>query len=357
MKHFLKGIGALALAIPAGAFAQEVAPEPRLQDGEGPMPSEIVRFDVEARVDYRYTGVDGHTDKKHSGFEGRYLSMRVDGTILPGLTYSWVQRFNKPQAFFEATAWMYLNYEIGRWGVQGGKEVVAIGGFEYDRAPIDLYSCSVFWNNVPCYQFGVSGSFGITPSDRLTFQVTQSPFHTSENKDMYAYNLLWNGHHGCFDALYSANLLEYADGRYISYLALGNRFSFGKWALEFDLMNRAAAHQTFLFKDCSVMAELAFKPSDRWRVHAKYTYDVNHADNGADLIVAQGTELSMAGAGVEFYPLMKRRHRLRLHAGCYYSWGANGNADNLMQNKTLFVNAGLTWDMNLLNIKRKQRVN
>ncbi len=44
---------------------------------------------------------------------------------------------------------MYLNYEIGRWGVQGGKEVVAIGGFEYDRAPIDLYSCSVFWNNVP----------------------------------------------------------------------------------------------------------------------------------------------------------------------------------------------------------------
>ena len=43
MKHFLKGIGALALAIPAGAFAQEVAPEPRLQDGEGPMPSEIVR--------------------------------------------------------------------------------------------------------------------------------------------------------------------------------------------------------------------------------------------------------------------------------------------------------------------------
>ncbi len=54
---------------------------------------------------------------------------------------------------------------------------------------------------------------------------------------------------------------------------------------------------------------------------------------------------------------MKRRHRLRLHAGCYYSWGANGNADNLMQNKTLFVNAGLTWDMNLLNIKRKQRVN
>ncbi len=39
---------------------------------------------------------------------------------------------------------------------------------------------------------------------------------------------------------------EYADGRYISYLALGNRFSFGKWALELDLMNRAAAHRHFI---------------------------------------------------------------------------------------------------------------
>ena len=39
------------------------------------------------------------------------------------------QRFNKPQAFFEATAWMYLTYEIGRWGVQEAKRVVAIGGF------------------------------------------------------------------------------------------------------------------------------------------------------------------------------------------------------------------------------------
>ncbi len=118
MKHFFKGIGALALAVPMGALAQDVAPEPQLQQGEGPMPSEIVRFDVEARADYSYVGVDGHTSKSNSGFQGKYLTMRVDGTILPGLTYSWTQRFNKPQAFFEATAWMYLNYEIGRWGVR-----------------------------------------------------------------------------------------------------------------------------------------------------------------------------------------------------------------------------------------------
>lgn len=51
---------------------------------------------------------------------------------------------------------------------------------------------------------------------------------------MYAYNLMWNGRHGFFEAIWSANLLEYAPDRYISYLALGNRFSFGKVALELD---------------------------------------------------------------------------------------------------------------------------
>lgn len=355
---FLKTIatGGAVVAMTASCLAQEVAAEPRLQDNSEPVTNEILRLDVEARVDFQWNARDGHTDDSDTGFQGKYLVMRVDGMIVPGLTYSWRQRFNKMHSdasFFDATDWVYLNYEIDRWGFQAGKEVVAIGGFEYDRAPIDLYSCSVFWNNIPCYALGVSAGYGITSSDRLSFQVTQSPFFTKENRNMYGYNLMWNGHHGFYDALWSLNLNEYAKGKYISYIALGNKFTYDKVSLELDLMNRASSHQTFFFKDCSLMAELAYSPNARWKIHGKYTYDVNHAGTDADLVVAEGTELSMAGAGVEFFPLMNKRHRLRLHANCYYSWGKNGNPGNPMQNKTLFVSAGLTWDMNLLNIKRK----
>ncbi len=77
----MKGIGALALAIPAGAFAQGGCT--RNRDCRTARPhalGEIVRFDVEARVDYRYTGVDGHTDKKHSGF-GREGTCRCVWTV------------------------------------------------------------------------------------------------------------------------------------------------------------------------------------------------------------------------------------------------------------------------------------
>lgn len=118
-------------------------------------------------------------------------------------------------------------------------------------------------------------------------------------------------------------------------------------------MNRAASGQTFMFKDCTVIGEVSYVPNDRWRVHAKMTYDVNRSGTSKDYTVLDGTELTMDGAGVEFYPLRKGRHTLRVHANCYYSWGHNANEADIMQSKTLFVSAGLTWDMNLLNIARK----
>ena len=346
-------VAAGLLMLPVYAENEAPAPATRLQDHSDPVTTEIVRLDVEARIDYTHTGYDGHTSDPNSGFEGRYLVMRVDGMIIPGLTYSWRQRFSKNTNFFEATDWVYLNYATGNWNFSAGKEVVGIGGYEYDRAPIDLYGCSVFWNNIPCYAYGIQASLGIGQRDRLSFQICESPFAYSGNRNMYAYNLMWNGNHGFYQSIWSANLMEYARNKYISYLALGNKFTMDKVWLELDFMNRASSHQAFWLKDCSVMAELSYTPNSSWRVFGKYTYDVNKSGTDADAVVMNGTELNMVGGGLEFFPLNSKRHRLRLHAGCYYSWGNNANTGNLMQDKTLYVNAGITWDMNLLNINRK----
>lgn len=334
------------------AVAEEVY-NPVPQDDSEPITNEILRLDAEMRLDYDHINHGSHTYKPGTGFEGKYLMLRVDGTIVPGLTYSWRQRLNKTTSDFAGTDWVYLNYDYNRWNFSTGKEVVGIGGFEYDRAPIDLYGSSVFWNNIPCFKFGATAGYGITDSDRLSFQVTESPFVTSGNHDMYGFNLRWNGRHGFFESIYSANLMEYAEDRFISYLALGNKFYFGNMWLEFDFMNRAASHQPFFFKDCSVMTELSYTKGDSWRIYGKYTYDVNHSGTAADLVVMDGTEMNMGGAGLEYFPLKSKRHRLRLHAGCFYYWGKNGNLDNFIQDKTLYISTGVTWDMNILNIKHK----
>lgn len=316
----------------------------------------ILNLRVEARLDLRGDWLDGNTVKENTGFAGKYLNLRLDGNITPNLSYSWRQRFNKPHkdaSYFDATDWIYLNYNLDRWSFSGGKEVVAIGGWEYDRAPIDLYGCSVFWNNIPCYEIGASVGLNFSASDKLSFQFCQSPFYRSDNRNMYAYNLMWNGSHGCFSALYSANLIEWAPGRYINYLALGNKFTVDKVVLELDLMNRASSRQTFLGKDMSVMAELQYKPSGKWNIFGKFTYDVNKSGTAADVTVLNGTDLKMFGAGVEFMPFVNARHVLRFHAIGFYSWGNNTNSADLMQNKTFTAGAGVTWYMNLLSLKRK----
>lgn len=316
----------------------------------------LFKLDATARVDWQLDRQDGITDDANTGFKGKYLMLRMDGQIFKGFTYSWRQRLNKDlfeSSWFNATDWIYVNYATSGWNFRVGKDVVAIGGWEYDAAPYNIYDGSVFWNNIACYQLGVSAGYNITPDDKLTAQITQSPMHTVGNSNMYAYNLMWNGHHGCFDAIYSANLLEYDKGRYINYLMLGNKFTFDKFTAEVDLMNRAARHQTFLFKDCSIVADFRYNPARQWCVFAKYSYDVNKSGTHADTTVLDGTELNMAGAGLEFYPIYKAKSSLRLHGGLFYSWGKNANTADPMQSKTLFATIGVTWHMNLLNIKKK----
>ncbi len=317
---------------------------------------ELLTLRLEARLDYLRNWQDGKTIKDNTGFEGKFINIRADGKITDKLSYSWRQRLNKQHkdgSFFDATDWIYIHYNIGKWAIAGGKQVVNIGGWEYDRAPIDLYECSVFWNNIPCYAIGASAGYRLSSSDLLTAQVCQSPFFTSENRNMYAYNLMWQGSHKWFHTLYSVNLIETTPGHYINYIALGNKFIYNKFALELDLMNRASAHQTFLFKDASVMGELSYAPCSKWNIYGKMTYDVNHTDNTTDFCVLPGTELTMAGGGFEFYPLAKKNHTLRIHANVFYSWGKNANPGNTMQDKSLIFDIGIKWNMNLLAIKHK----
>lgn len=319
--------------------------------------TELLSVNVKARADWQNVWQDGDTDGAESGFEGKYLMLRLDGRIIPGLTYSWRQRFNKSTFdgnFFDSTDWLEIKYDTGKFDVSAGKQIVAIGGWEYDRNPVDIYSASLFWMNVGCYEWGVSGGWHMTPADHLTAQVTQSMFHTSKHRNLYAYNLLWNGRHGVWHPLYSVNLTEYEKGRYINYIVLGNHFDLpANLSLEADLINRYARHQKFGLSDCSVIAELAWRPHPAWRLHAKYTYDVNRSGTDADLLVLDGTELNMAGGGVEFMPLRRKRTSLRLHANCYGSWGANSNDADLMRDKTVLISFGVSWDMDVFHLNKK----
>lgn len=338
MKHTLWAVLMLLSGLPI--FAQS----------EGGL--HIDDFYFETRLGYEAETLDGNMVDDRSGFKGQYLNMRLDGQILPGLRFSYRQRLNKNthQTFFDATDWIHIDWDVTeKVNLSAGKQVVGIGGYEYDRAPIDLYYNSEFWGNIPCYQLGASVAYSVKPTDKLSLQVCNSPFRTVIGNNTYAINLMWHGNHDFWQSIWSVNMLQTTGDRWMNYISLGNKFTLSRSLyMELDFINRASSHQTFLFKDCSAMAELSFAPSDALRCFAKYTYDVNKSGTTADLTVYDGTEMNLLTAGVEYNPLKDYRKHLRLFAAAGYSWGKNTNPSAYNSDEQFHIQAGVKFRLDVL---------
>lgn len=318
--------------------------------------NDLINLRLEARADYQREYIDGDDVEDNCGFDGKFLNIRMDGHIGQGFSYSYRQRLNKAnkdQSFFDATDWIYLTYTKNNWSLSAGKLVVGIGGYEYDRAPIDLYFCSEYWHNIPCYQFGVSGAYTTdSGNDKFMVQFCESPF-MGELSDMYSYNIMWYGSHGWFNTIYSVNLIEYAPCKYISYIAFGNKFNMGNMSLELDFMNRAASGQTFIGKNISVVGELSWRPNKKLNIFGKVSYDVNDTESAADLCVLPGTEITRVGAGVEYFPLKDAVNDVRIHASGSYTFGDNGNVAGALLDKQTFFNVGVTWRMDVMKLGKQ----
>ncbi|MDE6696812.1 MAG: OprO/OprP family phosphate-selective porin [Muribaculaceae bacterium] len=320
----------------------------------------LISLDVEARMDWQIVDHKSSLDRTQTGFIGKYIALKAHGQLAEGLTYTWRQRFSrtpKDNTFWDQTDILDINYKFGKFDVGAGKQIVLIGGYEYDRPPINLMCPNLFISNVACYQFGVSGGYQLTPNDHLAFQVSQSLFATPQDRNLYAYNLMWRGSHNIFDlfrleTIWSVNEIEYQKGKYCNYVALGNKFLIkDNITVLVDLMTRTYPENR-IFKNNTFMGEIAWTPFSKWKFTAKMSYDCNRGVNTTDKTeVARGSQLVIGGIVAEWYPLIKARHLLKVHAAAFASAGVNNNPADLMQKDTFYGSIGLTWHMNLLNIK------
>jgi hypothetical protein len=310
-----------------------------------------VRLKFDTRFDFTLRVPNSNSLKPQSSFDGKFLNIILDGQINDKFSYNYRQRLildglNGYRSFFNATDWIYLSYKIDKnFSLSGGKQVVAIGGYEYDAAPIDVYFWSEFWNNIVCYQFGVSANFrSNNEKHNLGFQVSNSPFSDASLQGLYAYNLIWYGNMDWFNTIYSVNMMEYEKGHFINYIALGNLFKFGKVTFYLDLMNRASAEQKNFFADYTIIGKLNYKVIDKLNIFAKGGYDENKAQSPFstfiyDRVVAPGTEYLFYGLGFEYFPI-KNSDDVRLHA----FWVANNYSP-----KYHTFNVGLRFRMKVLD--------
>lgn len=350
------------LAIIAALSAFTLTVNAASSDDSGDIVSEdhLLSLDVEARLDWQMLRPEDKLDNSQTGFIGKYIALKATGQLTDGLTYTWCQRFSrtpKDNTFWDQTDILALSYKTGNFDFGAGKQVVLIGGYEYDRAPINLMCPNLFVSNVACYQFGVSAGYQLTQHDHLAFQVSQSIFATADERNMYAYNLMWNSGRNLtdrlrYESIWSINEIEYTKGKYCNYIALGNKLLIDdKFTVLLDLMTRTYPDNR-AFKNNTFMAEFAWIPSSKWKFTGKASYDCNRGVNlTRNTEIARGTELVIAGAVAEYYPLTTKRNLLKVHAAVFGSWGDNYSSADMMQKNTLYASVGLTWHMNLFNIK------
>lgn len=316
-------------------------------------PYKVNTLRLEARVDFDYQ-LHHDTTPSQGGFAGRYLNFVLDGQLTHRFSYHYRQRLNIANvsfsSFFKGCDWIHLDYHAGKhFTISAGKQPVAIGGWEYDAPPIDVLYWSNFWDNVICYEMGASVSFHDTAHHHtLMLQVCNSPFVSRAFENLYAYNLIWYGNMQCFSTAYSFNMIEYSKGKYISYIALGNQFTFHNFSFYIDIMNRASFRQQgYWFRDFTAIAKFNYNFNGRGSLFIKGGYDMNHAQSAlteADLVydrfVLPGTEYAFVGLGGTFMPV-KNSDCIRLHA-----FFAMNNTHDI----TCQFNAGATWRMDFLKI-------
>ena len=308
----------------------------------------IDKLSIEGRADFDYFE-QGETST--SGIDGKYFNFEIKGTFLQDFSYRVRQRFDMYYGSSK-TDYMIVTYQGHKnLSVTAGKMPLAVGGWEYDLAPIDVYYASQFWNTFNCYDVGGQVAFHSNNKKHdIIFQITNSTFYENEEnykfEGKYAYNLLWYGRMGFFKTSYSFNMIEQTKHHYINYIALGNMFDFDRLDFYIDFMNRGFFHQKdFFLGDFTLIGEVKYAFTDKFTLVAKGGYDRNINDiygksQFMDMTVVPGMEYTFAGLGFEAYPY-KGNKNVRLHG-----FFAANKSDDL--GLSLQFNVGVTWRVNFV---------
>lgn len=327
----------------------------------------IDKLSVEGRVDYDYV------DRNNSGFDGRFFNFEMKGSFLEDFSYRIRQRIDMT-AGGSKTDFMILSYHANKnWSLTAGRMPLAVGGWEYDLPPIDVYFASLFWNEFSCYDIGGQLEYHTNDGNHdIIFQITNSTFNRYDavgnfirRPGRYAYNLIWYGRMGAFSTSYSINMMEQNKGEYINYIALGNMFDFGNLDFYVDFMNRGFFNQSdFFLGDFTIIGEVKYAFTEKFTAMVKGGYDRNkhsYFDYSGyiptlqpyDMAVIPGVEYTFAGLGFEAYPY-KGNKNVRLHGFFAFNDLTTPTDDMLNPNSTnlsLQANVGVTWRINFADNK------
>jgi len=339
------------------------------------------RLGIEVRADFDYlNNYAGDTIFSNYGFNGKYFNLHLGGEFGSKFSYYFRQRIIAnwgTSRLFDNTDFLYLQCNINdNWAVRFGKEAIAVGGFEYDAAPIDVLYYTKYWGNIYCFQLAASASYtDNSGNNKLVLQVANSPYvyftgaGDEWKKGLLAYSFMWSGNFNHFSALYSVNMFERQRGKFMGQVALGNKLSFDKWSIYLDYFGKAVDTDKIL-NDFSVVTRLDVKLKDV-NIFAKGGYEQNKSEDfwtpvPKDILMTPGQSYIFYGLGVEYRPAFYKN--IRLHAYVVnaqtiqdtfdptapYPAGETIWANATSKSANINVNVGLSWNVDFLKFIDKK---
>jgi hypothetical protein len=282
------------------------------------------------------------------GFRFDQVIVDVAGEISPKLSYKYLQRLNKASPIFtkenlpNSIDYAYLRYRFNeRFSVTAGKQALTIGGFEYNKYPVEVYDYSGINNLVNCYLNGLQVAFTPRPNQEFTFQVVNNRWGTVEDAigtpvessgtshvmrveaptvPLY-YSLGWNSNYfdNALQLRYGANVTSPAKGKTLFMLSGGQKWRSDTWRIYVDVLYQrsdidylgairgATATPGAMVENVeyfTLLGELNYRFQPRWNILLKCFYNNfsvyeknSHVDSGNCL-----TSWNYQG-GLEFYPM------------------------------------------------------
>lgn len=193
-----------------------------------------------------------------AAFKLNRVRLEILGTFSRQFSYHFRQSFNKysnPYSLDNLSS--SVEYAFVKWDMSKkfaltvGKQVMALGGYEFYVNAIKVREFSDFNNNISCYQAGVTGTIHFSSTQELNLQILNN--RSGSDEDTYLFGLPegiektkvpvlatanWNGFflHQVLELRYAASWGQLAKKRNLYYLTAGNIVKTGPVTAYVDVM-------------------------------------------------------------------------------------------------------------------------
>ena len=364
-----------------GVSAQSTAAEKSLFEEVTGLKSKSDKFNL-------YMNMNGSFDAQdQDGFQGAKFNMRqlrieAKGNINDWLSYRWRQRLNRPNNGGDNIDNLPTSIDIAgigvkfndKWSIFAGKQCAAYGGIEFDLNPIEIYEYSDMIENMSNFMSGLNIGYDFAAGQQLNFQVLNSLNGSFEStygdvdveptKVPLVYTLNWNGNfNDVFKTRWSASIMNQGEDEKMTYIALGNELSLGKFGMFLDYMyskediDRKRIITNMLDQNASlpgaeymsVVTKLNYRFTPNWNVFVKGMYETASLSKKAGEF-ADGKYRTSLGyfAGLEYYPMENSNlHFFLTYVGRKYNYTDMAKKLGLKDYDTNRVSVGFIYQMKM----------